>query len=79
MTNIAREILFETSSQILEATEFLNISDQEIINLFAEYEQAQSTFEKQETVEVICKTLMINMQIEEEIFHSVLKTALKEK
>jgi hypothetical protein len=77
MTNVAREMLFDTS--MLDAITFLSSGDQEIVNLFAKYERVQSITEKQNIVGMICKTSMINMQIEEEIFHPVLKIALKEK
>ncbi len=79
MTNSAREILFETSPQILDAIAFLSSGDQAVVNLFAKYERTQSIVEKQNVAEKICKTLMINMQIEEEIFHPAVKIALKEK
>ncbi|MES2823753.1 MAG: hemerythrin domain-containing protein [Pseudomonadota bacterium] len=77
MTNVAREMGFAPS--MLDATTLLSSCDQEIVNLFAKYERVQSLIEKQNLVEMICKTSMINMQIEEEIFHPVLKVALKEK
>lgn len=79
MTNIAREMLFETSSQVLDATAFLSIGYKELINVFDEYERAKSIPEKQQMVEQISSTLMINMQIEEEIFHPAVKLVLKEK
>ena len=79
MTYIAREILFEASSKVLDATTFLSYGDQEVMNLFAKYERAHSIIEKQAVVENICRALMINMQIEEEIFHPMLRVILKEK
>ena len=79
MTNIAREILFETSPQLLDAAAFLSSADQEVINLFSKYERAQSMVEKQKLVEKICKALTINMQIEEEILYPAIQVALKEK
>ncbi len=79
MTNVAREMLFEASLRMVDATTFLSAGDQEIVNLFAKCERVQSLTEKQQIVEMICTILTINMQIEEEIFHPVLKLALKEK
>lgn len=79
MTNSAREISLEAVSNDLEATNFLSSCDHEVVNLFARYERIRSIAEKQAVAEKICTTLMINMQIEEEIFHPMLKIALKEK
>ena len=76
MTNIARQIQFETSSQVLDATTFLSASQQAILELFNQYDAAD--VRKQIIATKICSALMINMQIEEEIFHPAVKRTVKE-
>lgn len=79
MRNIAKEIVFETSSQVLDAIAILSAAHKELIHLFDEYERAQSITDKRKIVEKISTILIINMQIEEEIVHPAVKMVLKEK
>jgi hypothetical protein len=79
MTNIAREILFETSSQVFDATTLLSGSQKETIDLFNAYDRAGSVSEKQKVANHICKLLRANIQLEEEIFYPAVKKAFKEK
>jgi len=79
MTNIAREILFESSLQVLDATALLSASQKETIDLFGDYDRARSVTEKQNIADQICQTLSIDIQLEEEIFYPAVKNVLKEK
>lgn len=79
MTNIARETLFEAASRILDATAVLNAAYKEVTSLFNVYDLVHSVVDKEKIVEKICATLLVNMQIEEEIFYPAVKKALKEK
>jgi len=79
MTNITTDITFETPPKIADATAFLSGAHQKLFDLFEAYEHSQSIIEKQKTTEKICRTLIINMQLEEEIFHPVMQISLKEK
>lgn len=78
MTNIAREILFETSSEVVDAATFLSLAYRELMQLFGDYESAQAVVEKQKVAEKIFQTLTVNMQLEEEIFYPAIKRAFKE-
>ena len=79
MTTITASTTFEVPSHIIDAPTFLSGGYQELFNLFEMYKHSKSIVEKQKISEKICTTLMINMQLEEEIFHPVMQIALKEK
>lgn len=78
MTNIAREILFETSSEIVDAITFLRLAYDDLIDIFAEYQSTPAIFAKQGLAEKMSQTLIVTLQIEEEIFYPAIKTAFKE-
>ena len=79
MTTLARELLFETTSQVVDATALLSQDDIQLIKFFEEYELAQSIVKKQKIAQKICMALRINIQIEEEIFHPLLQINLQQK
>jgi len=76
MTNIARKIQFEASSQMLDAITFLSAAQKEILDLFNQYGKFHAN--KKVVAKKICDALTIHMQIEEEIFHPALKKAVDE-
>ena len=79
MTHIEREILFETSSEVLDVITLLTSSHKELLTKFSDYEQASSVINKQHIVESISSQIIIGMQAEEEIFYPAAKRVLKEK
>lgn len=50
-----------------------------VSGLFAEYEKARSSTNKQQLVKQICTELTVHAQVEEEIFYPAVKAALKDK
>lgn len=78
MTNIAREILFETSSEIVDGITFLRQAYGELIDIFSEYKSSQATAAKRDAAEKISRILTVTMQLEEEIFYPAIKGACKE-
>lgn len=76
MTNIVREIRFETSSRVLDAISFLTLVQRDILDLFNQY--GKSAGQRKLIAKKICNTLMISMQIEEEIFYPAVKKVVKE-
>lgn len=79
MTNIAKEILFDRSIPVFNATDFLCQRHHEIVNLFDDYNDAKSLLEKQQIVKTICKALTINLHLEDDIFYQEVKRTLMEK
>ncbi|RYE47753.1 MAG: hemerythrin domain-containing protein [Sphingobacteriales bacterium] len=79
MTNIAKEIIFDSSIPIFDATDFLSQRHREILDLFDDYNSARIVAEKQLIAKELCKLLTINLHLEDEIFYPEAKRALKEK
>lgn len=79
MTNIAKEILFDRSIPIFNATDFLCQRHHEIVNLFDAYNGAKSLAEKQQIAQEICRALIINLHLEDDIFYQEVKRTLMEK
>lgn len=67
------------SSKAQDATALLKNDHELVSDLFAEYEEADSTKEKKQIAEQICNELTVHAQIEEEIFYPAVKKALKDK
>ena len=67
------------SSQVQDATTLLTADHKLVSGLFAKYEKAQSTSDKQEIVARICLELTVHAQVEEEIFYPAVKQALHDK
>lgn len=78
MTNIAREIQFETSSEIVDAITFLDQAYGELLDIFAEYNPAQAVWQKQALTEKVSRNLSNIMQLEEEILYPAIKRAFKD-
>jgi len=79
MTDMAREILFEAASQIEDAVSLLHSCYSEVTGLFNDYEAADSFVTRQTLAAQICTSLMISIQLEEDIFQPAAKRVLKEK
>lgn len=79
MTNIAREIFFDKSIPVLNATDFLRESHNEIVNMFNDYNRATLLSKKQQIVKNIHKALTINLHLEDDIFYQEVKRTLMEK
>lgn len=79
MPNIAREMLYDPSCQVLDASSFLNAEYQVLSTLFGSYERTHDPIAKQQTAERICRLLTINMQMEEDVFYPTVKRTFKEK
>ena len=75
MTNIVRKIQFETSTQVQDAITFMSACQAEILDLFDLYDQSS---EKKVVATQICRSIMVAISIEEEIFHPAVKKAVKE-
>ena len=67
------------SSKAQEATALLRADHKRVSELFADYEKARSTAQKQKLVSQICTELTVHAQVEEEIFYPAVKRALKDK
>lgn len=67
------------SSQAQDAIALLTADHKLVSGLFAKYEKAQSTSDKQEIVARICLELTVHAQVEEEIFYPAVKRALHDK
>ena len=78
MSRIAREIQFETSNQIPDATSVLGESQKALIDLFGRYDRSRSIVEKAAITQEICTALRTEIQIEEDIFYPAVKKVLKE-
>lgn len=68
-----------TSSKAQDATVLLKTDHEKVSDLFADYEEADSTAKKKKIAEQICNELTVHAQIEEEIFYPAVKQALKDK
>src|SRR4051812_13770994 len=79
MSNITRAVPFETSFKILDVTEFLIDGYKTLIDLFNDYELAQSIADKQNVVSEISRILTSAMKIEAEFLYPAIKKVLKEK
>lgn len=62
-----------------DAIALLEADHKVVEELFAEFESARSTRNKQALVDEICTQLTVHAQIEEEIFYPAVKMALKDK
>lgn len=69
----------KVSSKAQEATALLRADHKRVSELFADYEKARSTAQKQKLVSQICAELTVHAQVEEEIFYPAVKRALKDK
>jgi len=79
MNSIARAVPFETSFKILDVTEFLIDGYKTLIDLFSDYELAQSIADKKNVVSEISRILTSAMKIEAEFLYPAIKKVLKEK
>lgn len=79
MSNIVREVPFETSFKILDVTDFLVDGYKALIELFSDFESASSIIEKQKVVTEISRILTSAMKIEAEFLYPAIKKVLKEK
>jgi hypothetical protein len=79
MAHNVKEVMFNSSLQVFSAIDFLNSRYQEISNLFSRYELAFSFTEKKKTSELICETLLANVQSEEATLFPEIKKSLKDK
>lgn len=75
MTTIVRKMLAENSRHVPDAISFLGDCQREILDLFNEYGKFAT---KKVVTRKICNALMVNMQIEEEIFYPDIRKLLTE-
>ena len=62
-----------------DAIALLKADHEAVSELFAEYEKTRASAKKKALVAEICTALSVHAQIEEEIFYSAVKAALKDK
>ena len=69
----------KTPAKPLEAIALLRADHKAVDALFAEYKKARAPSKKKQLVSKICTELSVHAQVEEEIFYSAVKQALKDK
>ena len=69
----------KTPAKPLDAIALLRADHKAVDALFAEYKKARAPSKKKQLVSKICTALSVHAQVEEEIFYSAVKQALKDK
>ena len=69
----------KTPAKPLDAIALLRADHKAVDALFAEYKKARAPSKKKQLVSKICTELSVHAQVEEEIFYSAVKQALKDK
>lgn len=79
MTNIAREFLLDKSVPVIDAIDFLNERNEELVALFDEYKVAKFLAEKQYIAQKLIKAITINLHLEDDIFYQEVKRSVMDK